>query len=283
MRVGVAAELAKEIDRIALCIHQPTGRRPDLMAELVPLGMPRKSIVVVAARFLAAGRLSFADLASMSRYELEANIRKILDSHVRRGLLMDNGSDVFTPSQEFRSGASLVLRLQSEEAGRLWSSSSTLPSLSALARAHVAAALESDLLLDAFRRQTDVHDTVPRSDAGQLLAHVTELRYLRSDIHAQCLAEEGLSGPSARMLHRLWRGFDVDGDIDRTLIGTDLVDDGARPRLTARGQEVRERVEAATDELFAGLFDALDDGQSSDLLHGMSALAGEDPRPAEER
>jgi hypothetical protein len=246
--------------------------------------MPRRSIVVVAARFLAAGRLSFADLASMSRYELEEDIRRILASHVRRGLLIDEGNDRFTPSQPFRSGASLVLRLQSEEAERLWSSSTkTLASLAALARVHVAAALESDLPLDAFRRQTELHDSVPRSDAGQLLAHVTELRYLRSDIHAKCLAEEGLSGPSARTLHRLWRGFEVDGEVDQTLIGADLVDAGARPSVTTRGQAVCERVEAATDALFAAMFEALDGRQWSDLLHGMRTLPGEDPRPAEDR
>jgi hypothetical protein len=282
MHAGAAAALATEIDRIALCIHQPTGRRPDLMAALAPLGMPRRSIVVVAARFLAAGRLSFADLASMSRYELEEHVRRILDSHVRRGLLVDNGDDLFTPSQAFRSGAGLVLRLQSEEAERLWSSTSTLSGLTTLARAHVAAALESELPLDAFRRQTEVRDSVPQSDAGQLLAHVTELRYLRSDIHAQCLAEEGLSGPSARMLHRLWRGFEVDGELERTLIAADLVHGGSRT-VTTRGQEVCEHVEAATNEHFARLFDALDDRQWTDLLRGLRALPGEDPRPAEDR
>lgn len=254
------------------------------MAELAPLAMPRRSIVVVAARFLVAGRLLFGDLASMSRYEPDENLRKILDSHVRRGLLVDNGNDVFTPSQPFQSGARLVLRLQSEEAERLWSSTSALPHLTGLARLHVAVALESDAQLDAFRRQTEVHDTAPQTDAGQLLAHVTELRYLRSDIHATCLGEEGLSGPGARMLHRLWRGFDVDGDIDPTLIAAHLVDaDAAKLSVTARGREVCERVEAATNEGFARLFDALGESQSSDFLHGMRGLPGEDPRPAQDR
>lgn len=279
----IAAELAIEIDRLALCIHQPTGRRPDLRAGLDPLGLPRISIVVVAARFLAAGRLLFADLASVSRYDAEADLRKILDSHVRRGLLVDDGGDVFTPSPAFQSAASLVLRLQGEEADRLWSTTSSLPRVAALAGAHVDAALDSALPLDAFRRQTGVHDTVPGSDAGQLLAHVTELRYLRSDVHARCLADEGLSGPSARRLHRLWRGFEVDGEIDRSLIGSGLVAAGTTPGLTARGAETRARVERATNDLFSSVFASLDDDASSELLTGMRTLAGVDPRPAEDR
>lgn len=285
MRAEVAAELATEIDRLALCIHRPTGQRPDLIAALAPLGMPQRSIVVVAARFLTAGRLSFADLASMSRYEVPANTRKILDSHIRRGLLVEGEPEVFTPSQPFQTGASVVLRLQGEEAERLWSPTSSVRALVALTRAHVEAALDSGLPLDAFRRQAGVHHTLPMSDAAQLLGYVTELRYLRSDVHAVCLADEALSGPTARTLHRLWRGFDSDGDIDAGLVDAGLVDPGpgAEPRLTAHGAAIFDRVEAATNDRFVSVFASLTDEQSPDLLAGMRALPGDDPRPAEDR
>jgi hypothetical protein len=266
--VAVAAELATEIDRLALCIHRPTGRRPDLMAALVTVGMPRQSIVVLAARFLAAGELSFADLASMSRYITEEDTRKLLRAHPTRGLLepVVDEDEVFRPSEPLRAGARLVLDLQGEEAERLWSSASSLETLVDLARAHVDAALDSELPLDAFRRQTRVHHTVPPSDAGQLLGCITALRYLRSDVHAACLAEEGLSGPGARTMHRVWRGFAVAEDIDRALVDATC-----------------ERVEAATNEGFAGVFAPLDAERSSELLDRMRTLPGEDPRPAEDR
>ena len=283
---GRAADLATEVDRLALCIHRPTGRRPELMAALAPLGLPRHSIVVVAARFLAAGQMSTADLRSMSRYQADADTTKIVDSHIRRGLLARVGDDgdAFTPSPEFRAGARVVLDLQCEEAERLWSSMASLAAVAALARAHVEVALDSELSFDAFRRQVGVHHTLPPSDAGQLLGYLTEVRYLRSDTHALCLANEGLSGPSARTLHRLWRGFDAGGVIDRALVDSGLVDpDDDEPKPTARGVAMCERVEEATNALFASVFLPLDDERSSALLDGMRALAGEDPRPTEDR
>jgi hypothetical protein len=282
VRVGAAAELAIEIDRLALCIHRPTGRRADLMAELTPLEMPRLSIVVVAARFLAAGRLTLADYASMSRYETEGDLRRILDSHVRRGLLIEDG-DLFTPTSAFQSAGAFVLRLQAEEAANLWSTAPHLSRLADLARIHVQAALASDLPLDAFRRQTNVHGTVPATDAGQLLAYITELRYLRSDIHALCLADEGLSGPFARTLHRLWRGFQAAGDVDLRLVDAGLVHAEHRAEVTSQGRAKCERVETATNERFAAVFDAVADAQSTALLEGMRGLPGEDPRPLQDR
>jgi hypothetical protein len=282
----LAASLATEIDRLALCIHRPTSRRPELVAALGSLGLPRQSIAVVAARFLAAGRLSHADLRSMSRYQSDADMRTMIDAHVRRGVLeaVDGEADTFTPTPALAAGAQVVLDLQAEEADRLWSATAGLASIGAVARAHVDAALESDVPLDAFRRQVGVHHAIPASDAGQLLGSITELRYLRSDVHASCLLDEGLSGPSARALHRLWRGFDAGGAIDASLLDAGLVEVRAeQPRPTARGIAACVRVEDATDARFAAIFGSLPGDVSTELLDGLRSLSGEDPRPVEDR
>jgi hypothetical protein len=254
MRPETAAALAPEIDRLALCVHRPTSTRPDLVAALEPLGMPRPSIVAVAARFLAAGRLTEADLRSMSRYDPPDGPALLLAIHEDRGLLARTG-DAFVPSGAFRQGAATVLRVQAEEAARLWGDA--LTEVLDLARAHVDAALASTAELDAFRRQVATHHVVPATDAGRLLATITELRYLRADVHADALADEGLAGPDARARHRNWRG----GKHDAAL----------------------ERVERATDERFAAAFDTLDDGRSTALLARLQELPGDDPRPDAER
>lgn len=282
----MAAELATHVDRLALCIHPPTSRRPELATALGSLGLPPQSIAVVAARFLAAGEVSVADVRSISRYQPEENIAALVEAHRRRGLLepIDDRDDVFTPTGGLRDGASMVLALQAEEAARLWMGTADLAPIRDQAHAHVDAAIESPLPLDAFRRQVGAHHALPDTDAGQLLGLITELRYLRSDVHAAALAEEGLSGPTASTLHRLWRGFDPKGAVDTALVERQLVDVGTSgPVITELGMATCERVERATDVGFANVFGAVSDEASDALLAGLRELAGDDPRPIEDR
>lgn len=285
MRPEVASDLASEFDRLALCVHQPASRRPELMAALAPLGLPRQSLAVVAARFLAAGRVSIADRRSMAKYQTDGETSTIVDAHVRRGLLVpiDDAAAGFTPTTPLQAGASVVLGVQAEEADRLWSSGD-LTVLRRHAERHVEVALRSPRNLDAFHRQVGVYHPVPESDAGQLLGRITELRYLRSDIHAACLADEGLSGPSARILHRLWRGSGREEEVDESLIERGLVQVGADGAVTTeQGVATCESVEHATNAEFADVFRSLSDDLSTALLDEMRTLAGEDPRPENDR
>lgn len=278
--------MATQLDRLALCIHRPASGRPDLRSALGGLELPPQSIAVSAARFLAAGRVSLADVRSMSKYQPEDDMRALLEAHRRRDLIVpvEGPGEVFTPSDELRAGAAVVLTVQAEEAERLWSGSPGLASLREHAEAHVAVAVESLLMLDAFRRQASVHHTLPDTDGGQLLGFITELRYLRSDIHADCLAAEGLSGPSARTLHRLWRGFGSNEAVDPSLAERGLVAAGPDwPVATETGVNVCERVEQASNSEFAHVLRGVDDKRSDALLAGMRMLPGEDPRPEEDR
>ncbi|MEN3272593.1 MAG: hypothetical protein V7636_1354 [Actinomycetota bacterium] len=220
------------------------------------------------------------------RYQHEDDVRALLEAHARRGLIapVDDHDGVFVPSGELRDAASAVLALQAEEAERLWSGSIDLGALGVYARGHVAAAAEAPLTLDAFRRQAGVHHVLPETDSGQLLGYITELRYLRSDVHADCLAEEGLAGPTARTLHQLWKGFKPSEPVDRSLIERRMAEIGPQgPVATEIGTATCVLVEAATDSRFADVLRDVDEAQSTALLTGMRALDGEDPRPEEER
>lgn len=290
VRPETAAALAPEIDRVALCIHRPTSKRSELLAALGLLDLPKPSIVAVAARFLAAGRVTVGDLLSMARYEPEAATRTNIDAHVQRGLLFTTEEpDTYVPSPAFREAASVVLTVQAEEAARLWASSPALGHVATAATAHVDAAARAptDVGLDAFQRQVANGHTVPATPAGEVLRRVTELRYLRSDVHGACLADRGIAGPPARTLHQLWRGVVVT-DATPATIGP-LVDAGlaelADGRLVATdaGVRTRDRVEDETDERVAALFEALGDDASDALLDGLRTLAGDDPRRIEDR
>jgi hypothetical protein len=136
----------------------------------------------------------------------------------------------------------------------------------------------------AFLAQLGDHDTTPPSPVGQLLAYVTELRYLRSDAHAHALAARELAGPTARAVDRLWKGYPVaDEDIER-LKRKGLVEEGREGwRLTDAARDARDQAEAETDELSAAALAALAAEQLVTLQHELTRLPGEDPRPPDAR
>jgi hypothetical protein len=249
------------------------------MAALTPLGMPRQSIVVAAARMVVAGRVTVDDMALLSRYYPRSFARATLHEHRQRGLLTDtHDPDAFTPSDAFREGSAVVLKFQAEEAARLWQEQAEhLPEIAFLAVAHIDAAVGSDAELPAFRRQVELHSSVPDSPAAQLLGFVTELRYLRADVHAHCLDEHGLSGPLARVVHRAWRGYETKD------VSPDVLESAATWTTTDKGRDACEAAEEATNELFAELIDGVDESSRARFLDGLRSLPGEDPRPPEDR
>ena len=283
-----AAALAPEIDRLALCIHRPTGRRPDLMAALGPLGLPPRSFVVACARPLATGRISIEDVALMSRYQPRAWAEGSIDAHVRRGLLEPAGSGSYVVTAPFRDGAAVVLRLQSEEAGRLWAGQQgVVDELIPLAEGHVTSAEGQPSELPAFRRQVATHPVLPDGPAAQLLGRLTELRYLRSDVHAECLAAAGLGGRAAVTLSRLWKGFGAGDAASEPL--TELEGRGLCSRVggewvvTDAGRHLRRSIEEATDTSFADVVSGVTAPSCGHFLEGLARLPGDDPRPVEDR
>lgn len=125
---------------------------------------------------------------------------------------------------------------------------------------------------------------MPTSAAGQLLAHVTELRYLRSDLHAYALATQGLVGPTARAVDRLWKQHPAgDEDMERLKRKGLIEEDDAGWRLTAAVRQARDQAEAGTDALSRQTLAAVPDEQLAALQHGLNRLPGDDPRPPDAR
>ena len=278
--------LARQIDRLALCVHPRAGRRPELSAGAASLALPRPSILVVAARALAAGRLELDDVALMMRYDSPGAPQAVIATHEAAGILTPSGSG-WTPISVLADLARLVLRLQTEEAEALWEQSDLdLADLATEARVHVEVALghRAGFERPALAQQVRLHTVLPDSHSGQLLGYLTELRYLRSDVHAACLAREGLGGPSARVLHRLWKSFAVP-EGDRRFVD-DLIDAGLAspgPTITAVGREALNRVEAETDQLFGQQFESIAWDEQNRFLSSLQILPGEDPRPSMDR
>ena len=266
-------------------MHRPSGARPELRERIQQLQIPAGSIVVVAARHLAAGHLTVTQLELLSRYESRGLTRLTLEHHVERGFLQTADNRVFEPSAAFANVSRLALDVQAESAEALWAGRGDLAALAAVARDIAAtAARNAQVPTPAYDSEADVHSVTPPSAAGQLLAYVTELRYLRGDLHAAALDRQGLAGPRARALHRLWRGVAISDEDAARLAERDLAElvDGTWI-LTDEGRRRREQAEVETNELTSAAFAAIDDRSIGSFVDALERLPGDDPRPAEDR
>ena len=283
---GLAARLAPEVDRLALCVHRPAGQRPEFREAAAGLPLPAGSFAVTAARQLSAGRVTLAELELLSRYQSRSVVAEIVRLHVEQGLVVDRGG-TYEPSPAFRALSRLALLLQAEAAASLWAAQrASLPELTNLAERLVAAGRHRPAgELPAFASQVAHHDETPAGPPGQLLARLTELRYLRSDVHSAVLARRGLAGPRAQALARLWHGHPVEERHGAALASRGLAvghDDAWE--LTPQAHDMRSEVESETDrdndEILGPVLTASEQGR---MLKGLGRLAGEDPRPPEDR
>jgi len=124
----------------------------------------------------------------------------------------------------------------------------------------------------------------PEEATAALWHACTLLREHRGDGHVAALAAAGIGGREANVLQaaagvvsrdifRAARHYD-DAEWDR--VSARLMDRGLIAhdgKLTARGQEVRDDVEARTDRIALTAYDILDDEQLQQLLDALTALA----------
>jgi hypothetical protein len=284
--VDLATRLAPEIDRLALCVHPPSGRHPRFRAAAAELPLPPGSILVVAARFLAAGGVTLDDLQLLSRYDSRALVAANVRRHVELGFLAEGSDGALVPTEAFRAAAALVLQVQAEAAAELWAAAGPrLEELLGLADRLVDGATErAGEETPAFAGQRRTHHVVPTSAAGRFLARCTELRYLRADLHAAALGRRGLAGPSARTADRLWRGHAITDEEGEALAGKGLAQRGASGWALCDGVgAARTAAEVETDAAMARDLDGLGAPDAERFVAGLVGLAGEDPRPADAR
>ena len=125
---------------------------------------------------------------------------------------------------------------------------------------------------------------VPTEPMARLWHGANLLREHRGDGHVAALVTTGVGGTEAHVLHALFEGMPahefgrvshlpraqlaavVEGMAARGLIGTD-------GWLTAAGRQIKERVEALTDELAAPAYDDLHSDELDQLIDHLEPLA----------
>jgi len=182
-----------EIDRTALSIHTLGRADGRVRAHMESIGAPVPSLLIAMAHVLLKRPFSFADAQLDSRYTSPDDLRRILDAHVRAGLLV--GEYEATPLA--RDAATLVIENQAELITPFWRGADV-----SLVE-EIVAALD-DTELPAFRQQRDALPRA-RSEEHRLLMLLTLLRYVRADVHAAALARHGILLADARAVEARWR------------------------------------------------------------------------------
>ena len=241
-------------------MHRPAGSSVEFRRVVERLSIPAGSFVVSAARHIAAGRVTLEQLELLGRYERRSLIARNAERHVKLGFFEEADRGTYSPSEDLRSASRFVLDLQARAAEAAWAGTTDLAEVATSAGA-VVAAVRSPVSTPAFAAQRADHDVTPDTPAGQLLAFVTELRYLRSDLHAHALAAHGLSGPKARDVDRSWKS-------------------GA---LTGAARRARDDAQALTERLSVAALDTAPADARRTLFDALEQLPGEDPRPVSER
>lgn len=281
--VPLPASFWSDVDRLALCVHRPSGASAEFRRVVERISMPAGSFVVSAARHIAAGRVTLEQLQLLGRYESRSIVAANAKRHVELGFFREVGDGIFTPRVDFRAASLLVLDLQARAADELWAGTEDLEALASTA-ATVVATVAPSVPAPAFAAQRADHEVTPPAHGGQLLACTTELRYLRSDLHAQALAAHGLSGPTARAVDRIWKGHQPAADDLRRLEGKQLVKRVAAGWALRDGvRRAREEAQAESEHLSAVAFDPTPAGARQSLIEGLARLPGDDPRPASDR
>ncbi|MCQ9180988.1 MarR family transcriptional regulator [Streptomyces sp. IBSBF 2953] len=126
---------------------------------------------------------------------------------------------------------------------------------------------------------------VPGDPVARLWHSATMLREHRGDGHVAALVGARIGGTEAHLLDALARGIDPPESFGRVhhlpkarlaaamdgLRGRGLVD--AEDRFTDAGREIKQRVEALTDELAAPPYDALSPAELDELVAELEPLA----------
>jgi hypothetical protein len=281
--VSLPASFWSNVDRIALCVHRPSASSADFRRVVDRLEIHAGSFVVSAARHIAAGRVTLEQLQLLGRYESRTIIELNAKRHVELGFFHELDQGAYAPTEQFRSASRSVLDLQARAAEDLWADTTDLAELAASA-ASVVATVAPPVPAPAFSAQRADHAVTPASAAGQLLACVTELRYLRSDLHAHALGEHGFYGPTARCVDRAWKSHRLaDDELQRLQDKGLVVESAGEWELTDAARRARDEAQATTERWSAIALNTTTDRARRSLFDALARLPGEDPRPLRDR
>lgn len=271
----LAREAAPDIDRLVLSVNALASAQYDeqLLARARGIGLDSLALLPHFADFLLAGVLTAQVARLRMRYMPPERVDARLDELTRLGLVSSQDGRLVAVDQ-MRDLLEELLWARARAATELWAGHDD---------AVATATRFSRRVSDAASPEHDVsvaHREVPEPADPYLALHtlLTNLRYIRQHDHAVAWSSRGLTAPAMVPMTALWNGGSVAPDAD----GVDeLVAAGYATRepvaLTPAGEEVRDAIEAETNERAQVSFDVLDDTEGQAFLDALRSLPGTVP------
>jgi hypothetical protein len=269
--MGIASEAAPEIDRLVLGVRRS---RPELDARLAELarerGLESLELLPTFGDFLLQGALTKELAILRMPYTVPARVLGRLDELQKRRFIEQRDSGlaalpILRPLLEAMAAA------RTEAAADAWHDHrGDVSTATEIAGVIGQAASDDHVVAVAHQKLSDP------ADPYLLLDHrLVTLRYIRQHDHVAAWTAQGLTAPAVVLLTKLWEADRLadpgDGLTQLTELG--LVD--AEPlSLTAKGREVREAIEAETNQRAQETFDVLDEAAGVDFLAALRRLPG---------
>lgn len=269
--MGIAREAAPEIDRLVLSVRNLGPERTARLAELArEQGLETMELLPHFADFLLAGVLT-KELATLRmRYWPPSRVLGRLDELKAKHLIIQ-GESGLSATSAMRPLLEALLAAQAEKAAELWRDHDEDVATATEIAGEIRDAATVDHVVAV------VHRGLPEpTDAFHRLEHrLLTLRYIRQHDHAEAWLARGLTAPGMVLMTELWQTSHLSEPDDGLARLVELGFVEADPlRLTVTGREVREAIEAETNERAQQSFDGLDGPSATRFMAALRRLPG---------
>ncbi len=270
--MGVAHDAAPEIDRLVLSVNGGVipkhGRR--LMALARERDLDSLELLPHLGDFLRAGVLTPEVATLRVRYWPPERVLDRLDEFEAKQLIEpSSGGLAATPTM--RELLEAFLAAQADVAADQWGGHDDELATAAHLAQLVGLAASDDHMVAVL------HRTLPEPTNRYLVLHhrLVTLRFVRQHDHAEAWLACDLTAPTMVVMTGLWHNGEVeapDAGLNQLVeLGFATTDP---PTLTAAGRDVRETIEADTNQRAQATFDALDDHRATAFLAALRSLSG---------
>lgn len=273
--MGIAREAAPEIDRLVLFVRKLGPQQDARLAKLArACGLESLELLPNFGDFLLEGVLTNELAILRMPYSTPDKVLGRLDE-LEGKRLIEKRETGLAATPDLRPLLEAMAAAWTEVAAAAWGGHREDLTTATDAAGIVGRAASDDHVVAV------VHRELPEpTDPHHLLEHrLVTLRLVRQHDHVAAWKARGLTAPATVLLTKLWQADSLaDRLVDPGEGLTHLIELGlveADPlSLTARGREVRDAIEAETNQRAQQTFDVLDEAAGVDFLAALRHLPG---------
>jgi hypothetical protein len=265
--VSFPAEIAPVVDRLVLAVNTMSRAesKDRIAAHCARVGVDSPEFPGHYAEFLLAGRLTEDLAVARLHYQPSERILEAVTGWERAGLTVRTG-DRLAAGPELGGLAEAILDARRVVAARLWSDHADRVATASQIVSHMLGRLPAQFVLAVEHAALPA----PADPYRRLHQHLTTMRYVRAQCHAEAWRSRGLHRDDIVAMTALWHGGTLD-TVPPTLLERGLA---TVEGLTDRGREMRLSIEEDTNTANAPAFDPLDTATRHTLAETLTALPG---------